>query len=274
MPARLGLGAAAHLEDHVEAPCTGWTPNVALCTDWDTAGHSDATKAYALRNAAYVIWAATGRRFGLCEFTVRPCQPVNAPLYVTFPAWAMWDVDVPGGGVAGADALAPAGACCSGSCACTPSQLALPGPVGAVSNVSLDGVTLDPAAYRLVGNLLVRQDGERWPLVQDLALPAGEVGTWSVTYTRGEAVPDVLNDAAGIYACELAKGRTGGACFLPNKVQSVSRQGVDIQFVDTTDYLKEGLTGLPEVDQIIVTINPYGLKARPRVVSLDLPRYY
>lgn len=257
-----------------EAPCSGWTPNVGLCADWDTAGHSDATKAYALRNASYVLWAATGRRFGLCTVTVRPCQPVSAPLYVTFPAWVSWDADVPGGGIAGADALGPPVACCSGACQCSPSQISLPGPVGSISNVSLSGVTLTPTAYRLVGNLLVRQDGEAWPRQQDLAAPAGSANTFGITYTRGEAVPEVLLDAAGIYACELAKARTGGACFLPNKVQSVSRQGVDIQFVDTTDYLDKGLTGLPEVDQIITMINPYGLKARPRVLSLDLPKFY
>lgn len=257
-----------------ERPCTGWTPTIGLCPDWDTAGHSDATKAYALRFATYVLWAATGRRFGLCPVTVRPCRPVAPPLYVTFPAWQLWDTDVPGGGIAGPDALAPPGACCSGSCHCTPPQIALPGPVGAVTNVTLDGVTLDPAAYRLVGNLLVRQDGEIWPASQDLAAPAGEDNTWSVTYTRGEAVPDSANDAAGIYACELAKARTGGDCRLPGRVQSISRQGVDIEYVDTSDYLAKGWTGLPEVDQLIVTINPYGLKARPRVVSLDLPAFY
>ena len=252
----------------------GWTPEIGLCPDWDTAGHTDATKAYALRTASYVLWASTGRRFGLCPVTVRPCRPVSPPLYVTFPAWQLWTTEVPGGGIAGGEQLAPPEGCCAGACRCQPPQIALPGPVGSVTNVSLDGVTLDPAAYRLVGNLLVRQDGEIWPASQDLAAPAGSPNTWSVTYTRGEAVPAVLNDAAGIYACEIAKARTGGPCSLPGRVQSISRQGVDIEYVDTSNYLERGLTGLAEVDQIIVTINPYGLKARPRVVSLDLPSFY
>lgn len=256
-----------------EVPCSGWVPNVGVCSDWDTAGHSDATKLYALRNASYIIWALTGRRFGLCAVTTRPCQPANVPLYLTFPAWASWDVNVPGGGIAGADMLAPPGACCKGSCSCSPSSITLPGPVGAVTAVTIDGAVLDPSAYRLSGSVLIRQDGGIWPATQDLALPAGEPNTWSVSYTRGEAVPDVLLDAAGIYACELAKARTGGPCALPGRVQSVSRQGVDIEFVSMSDYLEKGFTGVPEVDQIIATINPYGLKSRPRVASLDLPQY-
>lgn len=176
---RRGPGAVSHLEGHVaEKFCSsGWTPTIGLCADWDTAGHSDATKAYALRTASYVLWAATGRRFGLCPVTVRPCRPVAVPLYLTFPAWQLWDTDVPGGGIAGPDALAPPGACCTGRCQCQPPQIALPGPVGEVTNVTLDGVTLDPAAYRLVGNLLVRQDGEIWPASQDLAAPTGEENT-------------------------------------------------------------------------------------------------
>jgi hypothetical protein len=257
----------------METPCTGWVPNVGACPDWDT-GHTDATKAYALRSATYVIWAATGRRFGLCSTTVRPCQPVQVPLYRTYPAWGIWDTTVPGGGLPNGPYAQP-GACCSGgACQCSPSQIALPGGADSVTSVVINGATLDPSAYRLVGYLLVRQDGLTWPLQQDLASPLGGTGTWAVTYQRGEAVPDVLQDAAGIYACELAKARTGGPCSLPGRVQSISRGGVDIQYVDTADYLDKGWTGLAEVDAIISTINPYGLKSRPRVISPDLASFY
>jgi hypothetical protein len=257
-----------------EVPCDGWVPNIDLCSDWTTAGHSAATQAYALRFASYVIWAATGRRFGLCAVTVRPCRPVQAPLYLTYPAWSIWDTAVPGGGLPQGPYAQPGTCCGSGPCQCSPSQIALPGPVGAVTSVQQDGVTVDPAGYRLVGNLLVRQGGEAWPLQQDLASPLGDVGTFGITYTRGEAVPDVLNDAAGVYACEVAKARTGGPCALPGRVQSISRGGVDIEYVDTANYLDKGWTGVQEVDQIIATINPYGLKARPRVVSPDLASYH
>jgi hypothetical protein len=257
----------------MEAPCDGWVPDTGVCPDWNTAGHTDATKAYAILTASYVIWAATGRRFGLCPTTVRPCQPVQAPLYLTYPAWSIWDTAVPGGGLPFGPYAQP-GSCCTGSCQCSPSQIALPGGADSVTSVVIDGVVLDPSAYRLVGNLLVRQDGGVWPLQQDLASPLGDPNTWAITYAAGEAVPDVLQAAAGVYACELAKARTGGPCALPGRVQSISRGGVDIQYVDTTDYLDKGWTGVQEVDQIIATINPYGLKSRPRVLSLDTPSYY
>ena len=117
---------------------------------------------------------------------------------------------------------------------------------------------------------LWRQDGEGWP-AQDLSLPAGDPGTWSVSYLRGVPVPALLNDAAGAYACEIAKGRTGGTCQLPSRVASITRQGVDVQFVTTEDYLDKGRTGYAEVDQVIMALNPGGLTRAPRVLTPDSP---
>jgi hypothetical protein len=84
-------------------------------------------------------------------------------------------------------------------------------------------------------------------------------------------VPVVLNNAAGVYACEVAKARVGGTCQLPSRVTSISRQGVDVQLLSTEDYLDKGLTGFEQVDQVIRALNPGGLRTRPRVLSLDLP---
>ena len=52
-------------------PCSGWTIDTTCCDDWDT--YSDAVKAAATEYATTVLWAATGRRFGLCTRVVRPC---------------------------------------------------------------------------------------------------------------------------------------------------------------------------------------------------------
>lgn len=249
------------------APCS-WTVSP-LCSTWGS--YSADEQAYALRFATFVLWAATGRRYGLCPVTVRPCKPVQEPLYMAFPVVASWGLWV-SADAAISSAVAPVG-CCAGSCACDAQAMALPGPVGAVTAVVINGVTLDPSAYRLAGSSIIRQDGNAWPTTQDMSAPAGTAGTWSVSYTRGEAVPPPVLDAAGIYACEIARGRAGGSCFLPYKVQSVTRQGTQIEFVDTTDYLNEGLTGVAEVDQLIRMDNPYKLKSRPRVLSLDLPTY-
>lgn len=252
-----------------EAPCSWVVDPTDLCSTW--AATSAAEKAYALRFATHVVWAATGRRFGLCPVTVRPCKPRQDPLYLTFPVQASWGLWVDAGSTI-SNAVAPV-ACCPSACACNVQAITLPGPVGAITAVTINGAVLDPAKYRLVGNLLIRQDGEAWPQVQNLSAVAGSADTWSIAYTRGEAVPQAVLDAAGVYACEVARGRTGGQCFLPQRIQSVTRQGTEITFIDQADYLDKGLTGVAEVDQIIRTVNPTGIKSRPRVLSLDLPTY-
>jgi hypothetical protein len=40
--------------------------------------------------------------------------------------------------------------------------------------------------------------------------------------------------------------------------------------IDINDVLKNGLTGLWELDQLIMLYNPYGLKGRTRFYSPDL----
>lgn len=261
--------------------CTGcWNPNVAIDqTTWNT--FTPAVQAYATDFATTVLWASTGRKFGLCTETVRPCQRGQIPAYVTFPA--IFD---PYGGAGGAYAWGLIGlsggsstvlvnfACCPGGlCQCSDAGINLPGPVGSVSNVTIDGVTLDPNAYRLDGKRLVRQDGYNWPQTQDFSKPAGQPNTWSVTYTRGEPVPDALNNAAGLYAIQVGKARTNGTCVLPQRVTSVARQGVNVQTLTPDFYLSHGLTGVADVDQIILTYNPWGLRSRPRVSSIDLTEY-
>jgi hypothetical protein len=233
-----------------------------------------ADKAWATRLSVFILWAATGKRFGACPVTVRPCWQRKAPLYQT------WNVGLQGEGYwglrgnGGTSVQLFGGDCgCSNGCACTPDQVMLPGAVQAVTQVVVDGVVLNPSEYLLQGSWLVRAGGEMWPARQDLSIPAGMPGTWSVTYTEGEVPPDVLLDAAGTYACELVKGKTGSPCLLPRRVQSVSRQGVDIQFVDTSNYLEEGLTGVEQVDMVIRMINPYGHRRPPVVLSPDLPQY-
>lgn len=254
----------------MDAPCEdGWDPKTELCSAW--ASFSPTVQAYARRTAIWVIWAAAGRVHGPCPRTVRPCSANLAPLYQTYPVSfnggeGYWTLQSAPGGV---NLFGP---CCGGSCVCTPSQIALPGQPSGVTEVTIDGATLDPSTYTLQGTLLVRY-GSTWPGSQNYGAPPGSVGTWSVTYLDGEPVPAILNDAAGLYACEVGRGMTGGQCRLPNRVQQVTRQGVEIQYVDSGDYLSENRTGLAEVDQLIAVINPYGQKRPPQFWSPDMPQY-
>jgi hypothetical protein len=55
-------------------PCN-WDVNTDCCDEWDT--YSDELQDAAMEYGALTMWAATGRRFGLCERTVRPCGRTN-----------------------------------------------------------------------------------------------------------------------------------------------------------------------------------------------------
>lgn len=257
----------------MDQPCSGWAPNHALCGAWS--GFTLPVQTYADRVATRVIWAASGRQFGLCTVTVRPCWVNQVPVYQTYPVGTYgegyWSLI----GLPGSVQVFPGAQCaCSGGCLCRPPQIALPGPVAAVTQVTIDGVVLGAGAYRVDNETyLVRQDGGVWPQAQNLSAVDGSAGTWHVTYQQGQAVPDDLQDAAGLYACQLGMALTGGSCQLPNRVQQITRAGVTIDYVDTGDYLKEGRTGYDQVDTILHSYNPYGLTQRPRVVSPDLPTY-
>ena len=250
-------------------PCEGWTPVTSTCSGWD--GYSQAVKDYATTLATLVLWAATGRRYGRCLITVRPCGPENPALYRTYnvQGGGFWTLlGAPGGGVIGPVSV---NGCCAGACACSPSEVVLPGPVDSVVEVQLDGVVVNTDGYRLDGDRLVRI-GDRWPVSQDLGAVAGDPNTWTIEYRRGRAVPPVLLNAAGLFACEIAKARSGGSCALPARITSVSRQGVDVQLLSVEDFLEKGLTGYEQVDMVIRALNPTGLHAAPRVLSLDVPQ--
>lgn len=111
------------------------------------------------------------------------------------------------------------------------------------------------------------------PPCQNYNLDLGEVGTWSVTYTIGVPVPPELDFAAGLYACEIAKLLVQDkSCVLPARVQSVSRQGIGVKFLDPDTLIEKGMTGLPLVDQIVKALNPYGLRQPSRVWYPGMPK--
>jgi len=148
----------------------------------------------------------------------------------------------------------------------------LDGPVQEIVEVTLGDLVVPPEAYRVDNHReLVRTDGVCWPRCPDLHAACGEDGAFCVTYTRGLPLDDAAMWAYSIYACELVKACTPGAsgCRLPKRVQNVTREGVTMTFVDTMDYLDNGRTGLPEVDQWLAAVNPYGLRQRSRVLSPD-----
>lgn len=264
----------------MQGPCN-WPVSYAACVLPEGETHPQPLASMAPSGIAQMesmattyLWRWTNQMLGTCEITVRPCRDDCSEGLSTFNG--------SGPGVSGTpwspviiDGLWYNLGCgrCGDRCSCAyvPS-LALPGPVASITEVIIDGVVLDATAYRVDNRrLLVRQDGGEWPRCNDLSLPAGEPGTWSVTYERGVEVPDGGQVAAGVLATELAKAACGDKeCALPRRVQTVTRQGVTIAMLDAFDDVEKGHTGIWIIDSWLASMTQ--VPQRARVYSPDLPR--
>lgn len=157
-------------------------------------------------------------------------------------------------------------------------QFRLPAyPVTSITQVKIDGVVLDPSAYRLDEHrYLVRVDGEDWPTSQDLTLETTEVDTWEITFVYGSMPPPAGVKAAAALACQLALAATDSDdCQLPERVSSVTREGMTIAILDPFEFLDQGKTGIYLVDLFLRAYNPHGQK-RPAAIwspELDSSRY-
>jgi hypothetical protein len=240
-----------------EFPCSG----VPQSTD-------DEILAANLMVATEVLWALSGRRYGTCTETVRPCRRepagrLDARIWVAPEMWS-WP-----------RAWSYACGRCSGECGCaaTPSIVLWRRPVTAILDVVVDGETLTADAYRLDDHRrLVRTDGEQWPTSQDPDAPDGSPGTWSVSYRWGTPPPTAGVAAVQTLACELTRGQLGLDCALPERVTSVSRQGISYTISDPTSLLDKGRTGIYTVDLFLAAVNPNGNKRPPMLLRADAPR--
>lgn len=222
------------------------------------------TQAFAVDIASLVLWAATARMFGQCAEIARPvlCPRYGSDEWVGgTPPWVPIDLGD------GSWINMPAATICGGI---NPTRAKLRGPVASIVSVSVEGAVVAPASYRLdEGEYLIRTDGLTWPLWQNIALPGTDATAFVVNYLRGATVPDVVLAAAGTYALEIARSVSPGttACRLPSRASSITRQGVSVELVDPIQLLDKGLTGIPEVDQVILAINPRRYLAAPRVLA-------
>lgn len=255
------------------APCD-WTINTACDPAWDT--YTPEVQESATAWAMGILDALTGRQFDQCPVVVRPCGRRCGYYggYLTYPVdsaqasglGAPWMTPYISGGVW-------RNCSCAGPCACRARHEAyLDGPVAEIVEVKVDGLVIDPAAYRLDnGSILVRTDGEGWPECQDLNLSDDEQDTFSVQYRPGAPLPPIGQYAAGELASQFAKACSADAsCILPQQLQSLSRNGVQVEVVDPNLLMENGLTGFPNVDLFIKAVNPQRLARRSRVLSPDL----
>lgn len=191
------------------------------------------------------LWQWTNQRFGACEEVVRPCRKTCAGSPSGWlPPWS------------GSLFMGLTCGVCGDECSCkTVHQVVLPGPIAEVVEVLIDGEAVDLSAFRVDDyNILVRMDGGHFPACQDMGAPLGEPGTWGVTYLLGEPVPPGGQLVAGILACEYAKSLCGDtSCRLPKRVSSIQRQGIVIGVLDNFTNLKDGFTGIFEIDDWIMS---------------------
>lgn len=244
--------------------CDWNVPDPLCCECWN--GADPRMKDQAVRWATAVMNARTGRQFGPCEITVRPCMKRSCNFDGLWAgAWwsgSLWTPYLWQGQWFNCF--------CGDICCCEPRcQVQLAGPVAEIIEVTIGGIPVDPSTYR-VDDLqwLVRQGGECWPLCPNMDNPSGGTDVWEVTYTRGRPVPLEVLEATAVLACEYVKRCVGdSSCRLSSRVIGMSRQGTDFQFVNPETMLALGLTGIAEVDDIIAAYNPAGLKFQPRVFS-------
>ena len=256
----------------IGGPCV-WDITPVCCDSWET--FSAEVRTAAVDYATTVMWASTGRRFGLCPVTVRPCGRYTGG---GVPSIFGYTFSLYGSGGAGwypyigDDGAWRNCACPATNCGCRPDcEVYLPAPVNSVVEVIQDGIVVPATSYRVDdAKWLVRTDGDCWPLRADINVDSG-TGFFQVTYVRGEPVPNAVLNAAGILACEYAKACTSaGDCRLPATVQSIARQGVNVQFLDFNMLVERGFTGIAEVDAIIRAWNPTGLRSRLKVWSPEI----
>lgn len=215
-------------------------------------------------------------RIGTCPIVVRPCAQrcLPAGTYRTAIARGGNTAALPVAQVGMLNPYITGGAwtngcgCRPGGCSCSAlSEVILPGPVGSIVEVWLDGQQLPSTAYRVFnGNRLIRTDGEDWPACQDMT--ASDHDGFSVTYYRGVKPNSMTMRAAGVLANEFLLACAGDdSCRLPYNVTSAVRSGESYDF-QQTDFV-DGNTGIPEVQALLRIYNPNMLKSPVIVASPD-----
>lgn len=235
-------------------PCADFADidDVRGCPDCaDDAVVPDAAITWALPVATRLMYLALGKKFqGACTVTnARPCGCGSCSGPAQHMGWAtiLW----PGTTCAGS---------CTGQCGCTtvPTIDLDRYPLRSIEEVKVDGVVLAPSAYRIDDwRWLRRVDGTGWPVCQNMRLDDTEAGTFSVSFTWGNAPTPLVVAGTAELACEFAKARAGGACRLPDRASSVARQGMTVELVDV-DGILEGRTGVHMADLAIAHENPDG----------------
>src|SRR6266498_2850952 len=126
----------------MSAPCAPWDVR------WpcDISCESPTVTGQAVALASATLWGLSGRQFGLCEVTLRPCR---RECYSPWPyGWAEYSYPQPA--LVGGQWFNLICGGCGDNCSCSVlSEVVLPSRTDSVSAVKVDGLTLATTAYRL-----------------------------------------------------------------------------------------------------------------------------
>ena len=231
--------------------------------------YADSDYAYdAVKTASYLLWGMSGRKYsGTTTVTERyvsifdPYLRAGASTLTYVPTLidgSVQNLRLGGSGLYGDDDYLGDGTSSN-------TRIRLRGrKVVKIHTVrDIDGNIIDPSQYYLVEHSTL------------LAAPGA---TWTpsnveVTYTYGTPPPTAGKNAARMLAIELVKLYEGDdTCALPQRVTSISRQGISYTVLDNQDFIDDLRTGLYAVDLFLKTSNPDKARARARVFSPDVPK--
>jgi hypothetical protein len=219
----------------------------------------------AAQTASYLLWAMSGRKFTgtttvteryVCAKRAYRMGPSSKNYYGTLIAGEVYNIpitDFQEYAELVSDGLSPE------------SRIKLRGrPVTKIHSVrTRDGRILEESAYYLVDHSTIQAAaGVPWT-------PCNV----EITYTYGAEPPMAGKMAARTLAIEFAKLWAGDDdCALPQRITSISRQGVSYTLLDSQDFIEAVRTGLYAVDLFLKTSNPNKAQARAKVFSPDQPR--
>jgi hypothetical protein len=219
----------------------------------------------ACQTASYLLWAMSGRKFtGTTIVTERytcvlrnnrmgPSTKTNSPVLFGGDVFNIPSGDYDEYSELTSDGLSP------------DARIRLRGrPVTKIIAMrNKTGLILDPSSYYLVDHSTIHVTaGTPWT-------PCNT----EITYEYGAPVPVSGKMAARTMALEFAKLWAGDDdCALPQRITSVSRQGISYTILDNQEFIDELRTGLYAVDLFLKTTNPDNARRKAKVFTPDVPR--
>lgn len=221
----------------------------------DAAGQ--ARLADSITSASELLYGLSGRKFaGELQSVVLP-QAQFEPRHVTVPTWpsSSWGI-------------------CFGQphvMCIVPRSIGLGrSPIVSINSVTIDDTVLDPTEYRI--------DDKQWltrlPCCVGWPMCGCGCDSFVVDFQWGQDPPQMGVDAATVVSAEMYRAKTPGMnCKLPARLTSITRQGVSMALIDPMDFIKEGKTGIYQVDMFLQAYNPARQIKPPLVFSPDISTY-